>query len=77
MSEKENVIREYVGRLTSLIQTESDVKEDIAEVKKEMKDLGLDVAEIYKVAQAVVKDKVDDLVQTATTINNIVQITRS
>lgn len=77
MSEKENVIRNYVSRLTNLITIEADAKEDIAEVKKEMKDLGLDVAEIYKVAQAVAKDKVDDLVQTATTINNIVQITRS
>jgi uncharacterized protein (UPF0335 family) len=73
----QDISRSFINRLVSLYTDEQDLAEQIKSVKDDAKDKGLDPSIISAVAKAIVKDKLDDLMQKSASIISAIETSRS
>jgi len=69
--------KEGIGKLVKLFTAQESLDEEIKEVKDELKEAGFDPAVLVAVAKAIVKNKVDQILDKANNTIRIVDIARS
>lgn len=69
--------KEAIAKLVRLYTQEQSLAEEIKEVKDEAKSSGLDPSILSAVAKAVVKNKVDELVEKSESTLQAIQVARS
>ena len=69
--------KEYIAKLVKFYNQEESLKEEIAEVKADAKEAGFDPAVLSTVAKAMVKNKVDELLEKSQDTISAVNLARS
>lgn len=69
--------KEAIAKLVRLYTEEQSLAEDVKAVKDEIKESGLDAAILSAVAKAIVKNKVDDLIEKSNEVLKAIDISRS
>lgn len=69
--------KEAIAKLVKLFTEEESISEQVKEVKDEIKESGHDAIVLSAVAKAIVKNKVDDLVDKSNAMLAAIDISRS
>lgn len=68
--------KEAIAKLVSLFTEEESLKEQIAEVKSEAKESGLNATVLAAVAKAIVANKVDELLEKSESTLEAIEVAR-
>lgn len=68
--------KEAIAKLVSLFTEEESLKEQIAEVKSEIKESGMNAAVLASVAKAIVANKVDELLEKSESTLEAIEVAR-
>jgi cell division septum initiation protein DivIVA len=68
--------KEAIAKLVSLFTEEESLKEQIAEVKSEIKESGMNAVVLASVAKAIVANKVDELLEKSESTLEAIEVAR-
>jgi uncharacterized protein (UPF0335 family) len=68
--------KEAIAKLVSLFTEEESLKEQIAEVKSEAKESGMNAVVLASVAKAIVANKVDELLEKSESTLEAIEVAR-
>ncbi len=68
--------KEAIAKLVSLFTEEESLKEQIAEVKSEIKESGMNATVLASVAKAIVANKVDELLEKSESTLEAIEVAR-
>lgn len=69
--------KETIAALVKLYTEEESISEEVKEIKSNAKDAGFDAAILSAVAKAIVKNKVDELIEKSEATVKAIEVARS